>query len=64
MANAASPVTECCHSAEIVEDVVDGAVLEECGADNFRYLMSGHSSDPSRLDRMKPTVLASTERFI
>lgn len=64
MADAASRVSECCHSAEIVEDGVDSAVLEECGADILRNLMPCHSTDPSRLDRMKPTVFASTERFI
>lgn len=46
------------------EDGLDGAVLEERGADSLQDFISGLSSDPSLLDRMEPTVFASAERFI
>lgn len=64
MADAPSAVSKCCHRPEIVEDREDGAVLEVCGAVSLLDFMSGLSTDPSRLDRMKTTVFASVDRFI
>lgn len=57
-------MSECCHSAEMYEDGLHGAVLEERGADSLQDFISGLSSDPSLLDWMEPTVFASAERFI
>lgn len=64
MADALSAVSKCCHRPEIVEDGEDGAVLEVCGADSLRDFMSGLSTEPSRLDRMKTTAFASVDRFM
>lgn len=58
-----SIVSDCCHNAEIVEDGIDGIVLEECTAQSLSAAIAGCARKPDRLDEMKRAALASAERF-
>lgn len=63
MAAVPSVVSDCCHNAEIVENGVDGIVLNDCGVESLRSAIESLASDLSRLDEMKRAALDSAERF-
>lgn len=63
MAAVPSVVSDCCHSAEIVVDGVDGVVLKTCDAESHREAIARLCVDSSRIDAMKVAALESAERF-